>query len=70
MSTSYETLIVERRGEVGWLEFNRPEAGNAMDARMMHELEAAWQELDADPGVRVIVNTGIGKAFQTGVDVA
>jgi len=41
-----------------------------MDARMMRELEAAWQELDADPGVRVIVNTGVGDAFQTGVDVA
>ena len=30
---SYETLVVERRGVVGWLEFNRPAAGNAMDAR-------------------------------------
>ena len=66
----YETLIVERRGEVGWLQFNRPASANAMDARMMHELEAAWQELDADPAVRVIVNTGAGDAFQTGVDVA
>ena len=37
---------------------------------MMHELEAAWRELDADPDVRVIVNTGAGDAFQTGVDVA
>ena len=67
---SYETLLVERRGPVGWLEFNRPAAGNAMDARMMHELEDAWCELDADNDVRVIVNIGAGKAFQTGVDVA
>jgi len=67
---SYEALVVERRGAVGWLEFNRPAAGNAMDARMMHELEDAWQALDADPGVRVIVNTGAGRVFQTGVDVA
>ena len=67
---SYETLIVERRGVVGWLEFNRPEAANAMNAQMMHELEGAWQQLDADPEVRVIVNTGAGRAFQTGVDVA
>jgi enoyl-CoA hydratase/carnithine racemase len=66
----YETLVVERRGAVGWLEFNRPDAGNAMNAQMMHELEAAWQELDADEAVRVIVNTGSGRAFQTGVDVA
>ena len=27
---------------------------------MMHELEAAWRELDDDPDVRVIVNTGDG----------
>ena len=67
---SYDTLLVERRGAVGWLEFNRPAARNAMDARMMHELEEAWTQLDADPEVRVIVNTGVGAAFQTGVDVA
>ncbi|HWE67378.1 MAG TPA: enoyl-CoA hydratase/isomerase family protein, partial [Acidimicrobiales bacterium] len=65
----YETLLVERHGPVGWLIFNRPEAGNAMDAAMLDELEAAWSELNADPGVRVIVNTGEGKAFQTGLDV-
>ena len=40
-----------------------------MDAAMLDELEAAWQELDRDPDVRVIVNTGAGRAFQTGLDV-
>jgi len=65
----YETLLVERDGPVGWLIFNRPAAANAMDARMMQELEAAWRELDRDAGVRVIVNTGAGEAFQTGLDV-
>src|SRR3954468_5460349 len=40
-----------------------------MDATMLGELERAWQELDADPEVRVIVNTGNGRAFQTGLDV-
>jgi enoyl-CoA hydratase len=55
---------------VGWLIFDRPDAGNAMDATMFDELEAAWTELDADGDVRVIVNTGEGRAFQTGVDVA
>jgi enoyl-CoA hydratase/carnithine racemase len=67
--SAYETLIVERRGHVGWLEFNRPAVGNAMNARMLAELEEAWAELDADPDVRVIVNTGNGSAFQTGLDV-
>ena len=66
---SYSTLEVWREGPVGWLVFNRPDVGNAVDASMFTELEAAWAELDADPGVRVIVNTGNGGAFQTGLDV-
>ena len=66
---AYETLVVERRGHVGWIIFDRPDAGNAMNATMFAELEQAWLELDADPTVRVIVNTGNGPAFQTGVDV-
>jgi len=66
---TYQALRVERRGPVGWLVFDRPDVGNAMDATMLAELEAAWQELDADDDVRVIVNTGEGKAFQTGLDV-
>ena len=66
---AYETLVVERRGPVGWLIFDRPEAGNAMDATMFRELEEAWREMDRDPAVRVVVNTGNGPAFQTGVDV-
>jgi enoyl-CoA hydratase/carnithine racemase len=67
---SYTTLDVHREGHVGWVIFDRPDRGNAMDAAMMNELEAAWSELDADPEVRVIVNTGNGAAFQTGLDVA
>jgi enoyl-CoA hydratase/carnithine racemase len=66
---AYTTLAVERRGPVGWLVFDRPSAANAMDATMLAELEAAWRELDTDPGVRVIVNTGAGEAFQTGLDM-
>src|SRR5215469_11635576 len=65
----YTTLVVERQGPAGWLVFDRPSAGNAMDATMLAELELAWRELDTDPDVRVIVNTGAGRAFQTGLDV-
>jgi enoyl-CoA hydratase len=68
--SSYETLIVERRGPVGWLINNRPGQLNAMNNQMRDELAVAWRELDADPDVRVIVHTGEGRAFQTGVDVA
>ena len=64
-----DDLVIERHGPVGWLIFNRPHAGNAMNAAMLTNLEVAWRELDADPEVRVIVNTGTGRAFQTGLDM-
>jgi enoyl-CoA hydratase len=67
--SDYTTLRVEREGPVGWLIFDRPDRGNAMDATMLDELERAWIELDRDDDVRVIVNTGAGEAFQTGLDV-
>ncbi|MEM7142585.1 MAG: enoyl-CoA hydratase/isomerase family protein [Actinomycetota bacterium] len=67
--TDYETLDVWVEDAVGWLVFDRPDAGNAIDATMFLELEAAWAQLDADPTVRVIVNSGNGRAFQTGLDV-
>jgi len=67
--SSYDFLKVERHGQVGWLINNRPEQLNAMNSGMRDEFELAWKELDADPAVRVIVHTGEGRAFQTGVDV-
>jgi enoyl-CoA hydratase/carnithine racemase len=67
---TYQHLIVERHGPVGWLINNRPDQLNAMNALMRDEFADAWLELDRDPEVRVIVHTGNGRAFQTGVDVS
>jgi len=69
MTNRYETLVVERHGPVGWLLNDRPEQLNAMNNTMRDEFAEAWLELEADPAVRVIVHTGNGRAFQTGVDV-
>jgi enoyl-CoA hydratase/carnithine racemase len=62
-------LDIRRDGALGWLTFNRPHAGNAMDAAMMSALPDAWRELDADNAIRVIILTGAGRAFQTGLDM-
>src|SRR4051812_36844125 len=66
----YETLLVERHGRVGWLINHRPDQLNAMSSQMRDELADAWLELDHDPAVKVIVHTGEGRAFQTGVDLS
>ncbi|HEY8059839.1 MAG TPA: enoyl-CoA hydratase/isomerase family protein, partial [Acidimicrobiales bacterium] len=65
-----EHLIIEKRGPVGWLINDRPDQLNAMNSAMRDEFADAWIELDRDPHVRVIVHTGNGRAFQTGVDVS
>ncbi len=69
LMSGYQRLLVTKSDGIGWLVLDRPDAGNAFDARMLDELEAAWAELDADPDVRVIVNTANGKVFCTGMDV-
>jgi enoyl-CoA hydratase len=63
------TIVIEKSGQIGWLIFNRPASGNSLNAQMLDELEQAWIELDRDPQVRVIINTGNGDAFCTGLDV-
>jgi enoyl-CoA hydratase len=67
--STFDCLAIEVRGPVGWLINDRPDQLNAMSAHMRDEFAVAWKELDADPDVRVIVHTGNGRAFQTGVDV-
>jgi methylglutaconyl-CoA hydratase len=47
----------------------RAEVFNAFNEQMIAELDAAFAELGADPGIRVIVLAGEGKAFSAGADL-
>jgi len=66
---TFETLIVEPDGPVALIRLNRPEALNALNARLMGELAAALSGLDRDEAVRAIVLTGSDKAFAAGADI-
>ncbi|HEY3240779.1 MAG TPA: enoyl-CoA hydratase/isomerase family protein, partial [Acidimicrobiia bacterium] len=57
-----------RDGPVGELSFNRPEVLNAQGEPWAHEMMAALRELEADPEVRVVLVTGKGRAFCSGLD--
>ena len=74
MSTAYENILVETRGEgplrYGWITLNRPKALNALNDALMDELGAALLALDADEGIACIVVTGSEKAFAAGADIA
>lgn len=66
---AYQCLLVERRDAVATVTLNRPDAYNAFNRTMAHEIYAAVLELDEDPAVRCIVLTGGGRAFCAGGDV-
>ena len=66
---SFETLIVEKKGPVGLITFNRPKALNALNAALTGELKQALDDLEADRSVAVIVLTGNERAFAAGADI-
>jgi enoyl-CoA hydratase len=67
--TEYSNILVERRGAVGILTLNRPQALNALNAALIAELGAAFDELESDPAIGAIVVTGNDKAFAAGADI-
>ena len=65
----YSTLKFERDGQVVTLTLNRPEKRNAISAPMIDDLVAALSAAEADKSVRVVILTGAGKAFCSGMDL-
>src|SRR6202042_221923 len=61
--------VIEQRGHVLIVTMNRPEARNALSPSMMALMRQAWDQVDADPGIRVCVLTGAGGAFCAGADL-
>jgi len=66
---AYENIIVETRGRVGLVTFNRPKALNALNDALMTELGEALAAFDADEAIGAIVITGSDKAFAAGADI-
>lgn len=66
---AYETLIVEIEDYVALVRLNRPDALNALNAKLVAELADALSAADANDKVRCIVLTGSEKAFAAGADI-
>jgi len=66
----YKHIVLERRENIATLTLNRPEKLNAINRKMIEELEHAMVEIGQDTDVRVLVITGAGRAFCSGADVS
>ena len=60
----------ERKGAVAIVTINRPEAMNALDNNVLQELYDTFMGLDEDTTVKVVILTGVKKAFVAGADIA
>jgi enoyl-CoA hydratase/carnithine racemase len=66
----FETLRVEADGPIGQLTLDRPDKLNPLSTATLTELAAAARWFDAQPGVKVVIVRGAGRAFSAGADLA
>lgn len=66
---TYEHLRVERRGFAAIVTLSRPEVHNAFNARLIADIQAAFERLSAQDDVGAIVLQGEGRSFCAGADL-
>lgn len=66
----FQTLIYEKKGNIGLLTINRPQRMNAVSNELTSEFELLLDEIESDEDLRVLVITGAGdKGFVAGADI-
>jgi len=66
-----QELLYDKRGEVGWITFNRPQARNALTFAMYEGLAEICARVGRTGEAKALVITGAGdKAFAAGTDIA
>ncbi len=63
------TIRIDYEEQWAWVVLNRPERRNALNKQLLTELSRALEELEAKPELRVVLLTGEGKAFCSGLDL-
>jgi len=66
---TFDNILTEVKDNIAVITFNRPEALNALNAKMVGEMGRALDQFEADDNVHVIVLTGSEKAFAAGADI-
>lgn len=66
-----QELLYDKRGDIGWITFNRPQARNALTFAMYEGVAEICGKMAESRDVRALVITGGGdKAFAAGTDIA
>lgn len=68
---AYAHVLFEKRDGIAWVTLNRPEVLNALNAKLVDELDHVFGEAAEDDAVSVLILTGAGeKAFAAGADIS
>jgi enoyl-CoA hydratase len=67
--TEYVTILTEIHGRVGLVRLNRPQALNALNNQLLHELMDALEAFNGDPNIGAMLVAGSEKAFAAGADI-
>ncbi len=60
---------LEKKGAVGVITMNRPEALNALNDQVLRDLDAVLDQVEQDDEILVAVLTGAGRSFVAGADI-
>lgn len=69
MSATDPHIIIEKRGHLGLLTLNRPQALNALAHGMVNAIAAALKDWAGDDQIRAVAIRGEGRAFCAGGDI-
>ena len=68
---NFENLIITTENGIGQITINRPTKLNALNVATIQELHYAFENLDENPEIKVIIISGEGeKAFVAGADIS
>ncbi|KFY98224.1 hypothetical protein V498_01577 [Pseudogymnoascus sp. VKM F-4517 (FW-2822)] len=68
---SYDNVKVEilSHGTVALVTYNRPQSGNSLHPKMLAELVTALRWVDSNPDIRIMIQSGTGGFFNTGMEL-
>jgi 2-(1,2-epoxy-1,2-dihydrophenyl)acetyl-CoA isomerase len=67
---NFKTINLNIENKIASVEINRPEVLNAFNTELTLELQQATQIVKDDDDVRVVILSGVGRAFSSGADLA